>query len=275
MKNHILKLWAKLFAKYQYQRLNNFLFDLSLRGLGILNYQDEFISGEHHFITQILPKYCKTRAPILIDIGANEGGYSKLLFESNPHAQIIAFEPHPTTFKKLTAEFGSTINLQQMALGAQSGTITLFDYSSADGSQHASIYEDVIKEIHHSQAMGHDVELDRLDSVAERLGLSDQITLIKIDTEGNELEVLKGSQLLIQRNQVAIFQIEFNEMNVISRVFMRDIQAILSEYSAFRLLPRGAIRIAQEPLRKELFAFQNIVFIHNKFAPGDDMLPTA
>ena len=274
MKYQILRLWAGLFAKPQFERLNNFLLDLSMRGLGILNFENELVTGEYHFRSKILPKYCKEDSPVLLDVGANEGGYSKLLIDTFPQSKIIAFEPHPSTASKLKKDFGSRINVQQMALGSGVGTITLFDYLNADGSQHASIYEDVIKDIHHGKAIGHTVDVDRLDSVAERLGLSDRINLIKVDTEGNELEVLKGASRLIGSGNVDLFHVEFNEMNVISRVFLRDIQNILPDYVAFRLLPAGALRVSIETFRRELFAFQNIVFIHKKFSPDAHMNPT-
>ncbi|MES2438939.1 MAG: FkbM family methyltransferase [Verrucomicrobiota bacterium] len=274
MKYRILRLWAGLFAKPQFEKLNNFLLDLSMRGLGILNFENESVSGEQHFISTILPKYSNGDSPILIDVGANEGGYSKLLIDTFPQATIIAFEPHPSTASKLKKDLGSRINVQQMALGSEVGTLTLFDYSNADGSQHASIYEDVIKDIHHGKAIGHTVSVDQLDAVANRLGLSDRITLIKIDTEGNELEVLKGAARLIEGGKIDVFHVEFNEMNVISRVFLRDIQNVLPDYAAFRLLPEGALRVSVETFRRELFAFQNIVFIHSRFKPDSEMNPT-
>ena len=60
----------------------------------------------------------------------------------------------------------------------------------------------------------------------------------------------------------------------VSRVFFRDIAEILSEYRAFRLLPKGVIPLGKRPLAVELFAFQNIVFVHKKYKPDHDMNPT-
>lgn len=274
MRNNLLNLWTRLFAKSKYQKLNNFLFDLSTHGLGILNFKNEIMSGEYHFISKILPKYCTQDSPVFLDIGANLGDYSKLLLDSFPKANVIAFEPHPLTSERLKAEFGSRIKLLQMALGAENGTISLFDYSNADGSQHASVYEGVIKDLHNSEAVSCTVEVNRLDFVAEKLSLSERISLVKIDTEGNELDVLKGSEQLIKGGIVDLFHVEFNEMNVISRVFMRDIQKILSDYVGYRLLPAGGLRLSKNPLTTELFAFQNIIFIHKRFSPDDNLLPT-
>ena len=63
-------------------------------------------------------------------------------------------------------------------------------------------------------------------------------------------------------------QFEFNEMNIESRVFMKDFFNILPEYDFFRLLPDGYIPLGnintyRNPLTLELFAMQNIVAIQN------------
>jgi len=112
-----------------------------------------------------------------------------------------------------------------------------------------------------------------LDEYAQENSI-DRITLLKIDTEGHELEVLKGAQSLLSKGAIDLIQIEFNEMNIVSRVFFRDNQKLLVGYKAYRLLPTGAIPIGKSPLKSELFAFQNIVFVHERFNPDRALRPT-
>lgn len=84
--------------------------------------------------------------------------------------------------------------------------------------------------------------------------------MLKIDTEGHELNVLKGARLTIAKGMVDVIQIEFNEMNVISRTFFKDIIDILPGYDFYRLLPDGLLPLgAYKILDFEIFAFQNIV----------------
>lgn len=54
---------------------------------------------------------------------------------------------------------------------------------------------------------------------------------------------------------------EFHEMNVVIRAFMKDFQDLLEEYVFFRLLPGGLIKVPDNPLESEIFAFQNILAI--------------
>jgi hypothetical protein len=88
----------------------------------------------------------------------------------------------------------------------------------------------------------------------------DRVQLLKIDTEGNELSVLKGVESYIASKKIDVIHFEFNEMNVSSRVFFRDFWKMLQGYDVYRLLPRGMVKIdSYNPLYCEIFAYQNIV----------------
>jgi len=89
------------------------------------------------------------------------------------------------------------------------------------------------------------------------------IDFLKIDTEGNELKVLKGALSLIQKNAIRAIQFEFNEMNVVSRVFLRDFYDILPNYTFYRLLPDGLLPLGRYSSRNEIFAFQNIFAVND------------
>ena len=85
---------------------------------------------------------------------------------------------------------------------------------------------------------------------------------MKIDTEGHELQVLFGAIVAIQIRKIEVIQIEFNEMNVISKTFFKNIYDLLNGYHFFRLLPDGLVRLPiYRPIEYEIFAFQNIAAI--------------
>jgi hypothetical protein len=90
----------------------------------------------------------------------------------------------------------------------------------------------------------------------------DYIDLLKIDTEGNEMKVLLGLKDFLAKGKVGAIHFEFNEMNVISRVFFKDYFDLLSNYNFYRLLPNGMLPIERyNPIDCEIFAYQNIVGI--------------
>ena len=257
MLDFIYDSYARLFSKTIFNKLNKFIFLLSLRGLGVLNYKSDKQSGEAHFV---LSHFHNAKKGVIFDVGANVGSYSKSLRELNSNVEIYCFEPHPRTFKQLLSNVTDLkINSFNVGVGSADGVLKLYDYANDDGSSHASLYKDVIEQIHNGQVIAHEVTVIPLDTFVSEHKI-DRVALLKIDTEGHELEVLKGFQQFIISNKVDLIHFEFNEMNIASRVFFKDFWDFLPNYDFFRMLPNGLIPIKNySPVFCEIFAYQNIV----------------
>jgi FkbM family methyltransferase len=241
--------------EYQYYK--------GLNAVGVLNYEDDWLSGERRFLTLYLERNPEAT---VVDVGANVGHYAEMVRALAPRAKIYAIEPHPLNFKEL-ARNSRVIRAKALnfAVGERTGTTTLFDYADADGSEHASVYREVIEKIHGRPAISHKVPCARLDNIARQHGVS-SIGLLKIDTEGHELAVLKSAKRLIKSGAVDVIQFEFNEMNVISRTFLKDFIQLLPDYDFFRLLPDGVMKLSPYSApAMEVFAFQNIVCVRQDF----------
>jgi FkbM family methyltransferase len=261
----IFNIYRGIFARPIFLKFNMLIFQLSLRGLGILNYENDKVSGESHFIKNILSQVTIKNAPIFFDVGANTGNYTLSLVEKFPGAQIHAFEPHPGNFSILKKNIsGSNINLYNFAVGEIKGELILYDRADHEnGSSHASLHESVISEIHKQNILKSSVSVETLDDFCERKGIA-EIDFMKVDTEGNELAVLHGAKRLLENNKIKCIHFEFNEMNIVSRAFFRDFRKILQEYNLYRLLPQGLILLNDSPIATELFAYQNIIAISKK-----------
>jgi FkbM family methyltransferase len=265
MKRLIKKLYRRAFARRQFYKLNKLLLECSLHGLGVLNYENDNLSGEGHFLSRVLRDYLpKDRAPVFVDVGANVGDYSATLLDNYPESRIVAVEPHVANVKRLSERLPN-IETFNTALGSEVSELLLFDRSDCDGSCHASLYEEVITELHKIPSVEHRVHVNTLDQLAEDLQI-DTIDLLKIDTEGHELEVLKGASKLLARNAVPLIHLEFNEMNLISRVFLRDIRRHLQGYRFYRLLPTSMIEIPDRSVLSEIFAYQNVICVRQDHA---------
>ena len=264
MKNFIINLYIRIFARRKFANLNMVLFHLSLRGLGILNYENDKVSGEKYLITNILPNVVTSDSPVFIDVGAYIGDYSITLLDYFPTAIIHAIEPHPRNYSRLTEKLSSSkVKTHNIAFGESCGNFPLYDTADSDGSQHASLHGDVISEIHKHEIIRFDVLVETLDNFAEREKVS-YIDFIKIDTEGNEYAVLQGASKLLVQGNIECIQFEFNEMNIVSRVFFNDFRKVLNNYELYRLLPCGLLPLSDFPLATELFAFQNIFALHKR-----------
>lgn len=258
----LMGLYRLLFARRCFYPLNRLLFNLSLRGIGILNGEGGSCSytGEEPLLRRIVPQW--QTPPTILDVGANTGLYANTVKRLVPQACLYAFEPHPKTFVELRRQadiHGYTA--LNVGCGDQEGTVPLYDYRTHDGTPHASIHRGVIETLHKGHSNATPVDIITLDAFIRKREIT-RIHLLKIDTEGNELNILEGLKSSIDRKMVDVIQFEFNAMNVISRAFLRDFLLLLPHYQFFRLLPDGPVALGEySPIFWELFAFQNIVAV--------------
>lgn len=262
IKGRIVDLYAYLFATPFWSKLNTVLFRLGLKGLGLGNYRGFGISGERYLLKKILPALINNHRPVIFDIGAGRGSYSLELIKQFPQARIFSFEPHPKNFQALAKAAKDRFKIYNLGLGDSAGKVILYDRASTESSNKASLYKEVISEIHKQQVVSVEVNIDTLENFVKKEGL-DYIDYLKIDTEGNDLAVLKGAEHLFRANKIGCVQFEFNEMNVISRVFFRDFRIFLKDYTFFRLLPKGFLRLSDSLLMTEIFTYQNILAVPN------------
>lgn len=261
MTSLIFDAWAWLFARASFVKLNRFLYMASLRGLGVLNFGSMLRSGETHFLQRLFAAYGSVigGTHVVLDVGANVGNYASAILAVAPAARVFCFEPHPTNIAKLRHSVGKAATVVPRAVGAQVGSLDLFDYADEDGSSHASVYKDVFEKIHHRAHVSHRVEVTTVDSFLEHEEVG-QIVLLKIDTEGHELAVLAGASRALAEGRIDVVHFEFNEMNIASRTFIGDFFQHLPGFDLYRLLPNGWISVRNRPL-ENVFAFQNIVAI--------------
>lgn len=261
----IAHLYSLIFARPWLYKWHKLLLHLALRGLGVLNSADARNNGEDKFLKKHLSS--KPNA-IVFDVGANVGNYSREILKVAPKAKIYAFEPHPKNFEKLKIIEKEVENKNfkafHCACGDEQGELELHDYAHMEGSSHASLYKGVIEEIHKKKSISILVKLIKLDDFIKEHGI-EHIDLLKIDTEGHELAVLRGMINFIGQAKIEAVHFEFNSMNVLSRSFFRDFYQILEGYTFYRLLPKGWIQIKNyDPIYCEIFAFQNIIAIRKQ-----------
>jgi FkbM family methyltransferase len=281
MKNLLVKIARKILLKLLNQKniesilinLANVasidILNLAYYQIGILKYWNEKVSGEYFVIQFILKKYFKNEQPVIFDVGANNGKYSANVQTVFPHAIIYAFEPNPNTFKLLCQNLRDChIKCYELGFSSQTKKQTIFTYVKEKTSGHATFYENVLLDLHKSSdVIGMQIKTITLDEFCNTNKI-DHIHFLKIDTEGHEMEVLKGAKEMIMNNRIDIIQFEFNEMNIISRVFLKDFYEILNNYKLHRLDSSRLIPLFNYESKNEIFKFQNFLAIHSNFFQG-------
>jgi FkbM family methyltransferase len=151
---------------------------------------------------RLLPMLCAADETA-IDVGANHGDYSAILV--GLARDVIAIEPNPDVLRVLEARLRDDIRRQRLqvvpgALGSEAGTARLFvpDAGSALASLDARPIATAGKAI--------EVSVRRLDDVAR----GRRVGFIKIDVEGHEVAVLRGSMAIISESRPTLL-IEIEE----------------------------------------------------------------
>lgn len=257
----IYRIYAYIFSRPSLSKLNKFLYQLSLRGLGVLNFEGKFLTGEKLWLKSYL---MGKDSPVVLDVGANVGNYSHDILECNPSSKVYAFEPHPATYAKLRDNMKNIANdlfkSYNIGVGQEKGSLELFDYANKGVSSHASLYKDVITDLHKGEVESCKVDIVTLDDFFSDESIQ-EVDLLKIDTEGNEYKVLLGAVSFLKDNKIKAIHIEFNEMNIVSGVTFKNFWDLLSNYNIYRILPGGKLLPIKNysPISCEIYAYQNNV----------------
>lgn len=227
---------------------------------GILKYQNDEISGEKFFIDNILSNYL-TEKSIIFDVGANIGNFALSINKKNNLSNIYCFEPNPFSYSLLQKNMNPFKNIYtyNIGFGEIESEMEMYIYEHAKDTEHASIYKTVMSEFHKAQDIqAINISINTIDSFCENYNIT-QIDFLKIDTEGYELNVLKGAKNMIETGRINIIQFEFNEMNIASRVFLKDFYEILKKYEIYRIDTKRLIPLPFYMSYNEVFQFQNYV----------------
>jgi FkbM family methyltransferase len=132
--------------------------------------------------------------PTFFDVGANVGQTIELLKTIFPASTIYSFEPSSETFRILSSKVsGANIRLLNIALGDTNKTANFINYESSTLSSFFELQRCERNPFHDvQQKKPESVAVRTVDGIVEEECLS-QIDLLKIDTQGYELAVLKGA----------------------------------------------------------------------------------
>jgi len=253
-----------LFGRKAFYGWNRRLLNLAARGMGVGVPTEDLIGpGEGRFLEALA-----SLGPInVFDVGAHFGEFSTALRATCPQALVWAFEPHPAAFKRLKeAATSGGFRSVNLGLSERAGRLELYDYADGmTGTSHASLYADVFDAVHHAEARSVHVEVTTVDEFMESEKVK-RVHLLKVDAEGHELAIIRGAARAIRSEAIDIVQFEFNEMNVVSRVFFKDFYEALPGFSFHHMVVNGLAPMgAYRPRTHELFILQNVVAIREGF----------
>lgn len=171
---------------------------------------------------------------LVLDVGANDGGYGVELRDFGYQGRIISFEPLEAARRRLESRRDPHWTVLPYAVGERSGAMDL--NVAGNGGASSSLlpmlarHYDVAPD---SRFVGKQhVEVQRLDQVWDRLDLHANNPFLKIDVQGYEGQVLTGAGRLLDQMIGVRIELTFAPLYDGGSLWQETI-AFLEEYGYF------------------------------------------
>jgi len=198
------------------------------------------LDGENHMqlngemmVIDTAMRYCERSSggPLIVDCGANVGEYSvaagkAAMKNGMTNLAIHAFEPASSTFQALWQNLSASlpnisVSASRMALSDAEGEVELHIVHDKAGVN--SLVQSDLGPITQVEK----VPVSTLTNYCVARDIQ-SILLLKIDTEGNDYNVLIGAEKLIKSGAIELVQFEYNHRWIFARRFLRDVFGFLN-----------------------------------------------
>jgi FkbM family methyltransferase len=182
----------------------------------------------------------------VVDIGANTGQFAALVTTLLPKARVFSFEPIPECHAALVSRMRghSRFKSFNVGLGEEDGSLQFQKNEFTASSSFlplAKAHRDAFPFASKTQSI--DVQVRRLDSFENDLTIDGKL-LVKIDTQGYELPVIKGGTHVLKKADMVIVEMSFDTLYQGQALF-GDIYKSLSD---LRLRLSGIHGVTHDPV---------------------------
>ena len=147
-----------------------------------------------------------------IDVGAGRGQFAVFALRAFPSAQIVSFEPLPSSFATASRAVGGSdrVELRRQAVGAEPGTAAIHVTADADSSSLRRPTGEQTRRFPGTDGVDRvEVEVVTLD---EAVSGPQRPALLKLDLQGGELDALHGAGDLLESIDDAFVECSFVEL---------------------------------------------------------------
>ncbi len=197
-------------------KVNNF--DILIPKNEIFRLKSIFIDNEYS-----LPEgFLVDDNSVILDVGGNIGAFSIYAYSWNKNAKIIAFEPNPQVYPLLQANTKNyhNISLYNFGLGKEDCVVELYQNPYNTGASSTS------NKIEGAKVVKVNIK-NAIDQIS-KLGIK-QINVLKIDTEGSEVDILTNIKPML--NKVDVIMLEYHSISDKRKIIsiLKDFEIYASE----------------------------------------------
>ena len=198
----------------------------------------------------------------IFDIGANIGETANSFLRDYPSAHIWAFEPSTELYSTLANSLSQCkrVTCERMAVGSSVGEATLLHAQDTTMFHIASLGSSLLRT--ETTADSETVKMTTLDLYCRQHSIN-MIDFLKVDTEGHDLEVLRGAANMLQQRMIGCVQCEcgLNPENT----FHRPLEELKSFIESYGYRTFGLYEQVHEwPTNKPHLRRANVVFVSPK-----------
>ena len=168
-----------------------------------------------------------------LDVGANVGQTARHIRTAFPNAVIHSVEPIKKTFQLLQQNTnGYNVITHHLALGSKNETVEInMDENNTNSAINSLVRSN--NEIISGQAFTETIRVVTTSDFCSSLGIK-HIDYLKIDTEGYDLEVIKGASDLLSRNAISFIEAEVSmNPNNTFHVSLEEVKKYLEQNNYF------------------------------------------
>ena len=207
----------------------------------------------------VLKKIAKLNPAVIIDGGANIGGYSLVAHKAAPNAAVYSFEPVLSTFELLKEKTKEVSNIHPVAKGLYSENCSK-EINIFPSNTHSSLVD--IQGLSYETTEKQTIELVKGDDFMQELGIN-EIDLLKIDVEGVEFDVLQGFEQYLKKGQIKAIQFEYGYINITTKKLLLDYHNYFEEqgYLLGKIFPKS-VEFREYKFKYEDFIGPNFLAVH-------------
>lgn len=204
---------------------------------------------------------------VIFDVGSNIGDWSAALLTQlkahaiNEQVDLFAFEPVPATARTLRGNLSDSLpclHIEEMALSSSVGTAEIYVAAANAGTN--SLHADPSTTQQTPVIIALTTAVDFCDSNNIK-----HVHLLKCDTEGHDMEVIRGALPLLRAERISVLQFEYNHRWVFSRNFLRDVFVAIESmpYTVVKLQADHLLRFDKWHPELDKFFEGNYAVIHH------------